>query len=215
MIKAVVVFDLDGTVADSLGVIAELVNECFEREGVIGVFEPRHVGPPLEQMIEQAASMSPIQLAGCVRRFRERYDTLASSAPLFEGAFEAIERLSQKSEVWLATNKRRAPTESILSACGLAAYFNERVLCADDQGGLSKADMLRSIKRCRPEAWLAMVGDMQSDHDAAAEAEFDVFALACWGAASPIKESSKLAVVQSGSFAELDSFVTEAIGRME
>lgn len=216
MRKKVIVFDLDGTVIDSAGIISEVVNEAFAHAGVEGVFEARHVGPPLEQMIANAApEMSAEQLAVCVERFRERYEGQAARTPVYEGALAVIDRLAKDNEVWLATYKRRSATDIILAASGLGERFGDRTLCADDRGGMSKAEMLQWIKSQRPGAWLAMVGDTQSDHDAAAAAGFDAFALASWGAALPVALSEELALVHSRSFSEFESELSGLMGRIE
>lgn len=220
MKKTVIVFDLDGTLVDSAQIIAQVVNESFERYGIAGLFEARHVGPPLEQMIGAAADLSPEQLALCVERFRERYEGEAKRTPLYRGALEAARALSKGSELWLATYKRRSPTEIILDSTGLGLFFEGRVLCADDRGGLSKSEMLAIAKEDNPGAWMAMVGDTQSDHDAAISAGYDAFAWARWGAALPILQSEELSLIHSDSFESFERAAAGAVdraraGRME
>lgn len=174
-----IIFDLDGTLADSAGDIrASLRRAASETLGVKGDFAvPDYaLGLPLKEAL--AASVPGIGEADSLRvcaRFREIYDS--SEYPLtrlMPGVMSSLSQLSVAGMVLLvATNKPAKPAGRILRKLGIDGFFSE--VCSPDslQGErLSKARMiellLSSNKLDRSSA--LMVGDSEQDILAARDA---------------------------------------------
>ena len=147
---ASVVFDLDGTLADTVGDIAEAYCRALPKFG----FEPPppktlRIGPPIEDTIRGIIGYDadPTLVADIVKEFRWHYDTsVYPKTVLYPGAEELLKRLKNKKiRLSVATYKRNAPTLRILEIKGIAELFDE-VLSIDYNGERwTKSQMLPYI----------------------------------------------------------------------
>jgi phosphoglycolate phosphatase len=214
-----VVFDLDGTLIDSGLGICHAANQALalesrllaRRGGAAAPFPPllpTDIGPPLSELIAKAlgARFSSESAARCAVAFARLYDARASQAPDYLGAHDTLSMLaSLGARMGLATNKRRAPTHSIVDERGWSTFFQDRLFALDDYPTpRSKASALVQMSGALSSRFSAMVGDSESDWQAALEARYDLFIFAPWGRADgwtpPI---SSLRVLSAGALDEI------------
>lgn len=131
MIEAVV-FDLDGVLVDSEHVWDEVREELARERG--GRW---HEGAQAEMMGMSSTEWSqymrdviglpgpPAEInAEVVWRMQKRY---AEHLPLMEGAIQAVRRLSGAFRLGLASSSNRPLIDAVLSAAGLASFFEATV----------------------------------------------------------------------------------------
>jgi 2-phosphoglycolate phosphatase len=117
------VFDLDGTLVDSYGAIAECFNHARVRLGEAALPEDqvrRMVGHGLESLMEEA--VGPDRMPEAVRLFRVRYDRICETrtTPL-PGVPETLHALHAGGfRLGVATNKPARFAQRILAALSLA-----------------------------------------------------------------------------------------------
>lgn len=172
-----VLFDLDGTLVDSLPGIAFSV-DCSLAECNMSA---RHVklrpliGPPIRNILEQVApGVNNEQLSQLESAFRRSYNSAGwRKTVLHDGAADSLARLRTAGlPLFLVTNKPHVPTEQILEALGIGALFTY-VLCRDSRTPSfhSKAEMLQHIFSAYnlDPATCLYVGDSVEDYRAATE----------------------------------------------
>jgi phosphoglycolate phosphatase len=125
-----VIFDLDGTLIDSLGDIISAVNKTLTyfqlpmlADEVIGSY----VGEGVELLIKRSIGEHNIdQFEEILKYYINVYnEECAASTVLFPGVKELLEKLKEKNiNIALATNKSIGFTEKILHNLGIYEYFN-------------------------------------------------------------------------------------------
>src|SRR5205823_5753754 len=177
-----VLFDLDGTLVDSLPGI-EFSVDCSLAE-CNGPQQHRDlrplIGPPIRSILQQLApDADNQQLSALEQAFRTSYDSEGwRKTVLHDGALETLTRLRMAGlGLFLVTNKPLTPTQKILDALGIAGFFTD-VLCRDCKTPpfQSKQEMLQDIisaHRLSPAACI-YVGDSFEDFRAASEAGLPV-----------------------------------------
>jgi pyrophosphatase PpaX len=179
-----VVFDLDGTVVDSVDLIVvsfqhafrEVLGREMDREEAIA-----YVGRPLKEQMMAFSPEHADELVASYREFNHReHDRMLR---LYDGIPHLLDRLRQAGvRVGLVTSKSRYTTQMAFDLTGIESYFDASV-CADEsprnkpfpdpillclqQLGVSPADA-------------AYVGDSPADIQAARAAEVEAIAVA-WG----------------------------------
>ena len=133
-----VVFDLDGTLIDSLPDVTKAVNLLLAEVGhplvdrrlvntLVGSGER-----VLMNRLIAATELSEADYDHLLERFIEHYKIAALDTELFPGARDALEGLKRKGvPIGLCTNKPRAPLVPTLEAAGLEDIF-DIVLAGDD-----------------------------------------------------------------------------------
>ena len=168
------IFDLDGTLVDSLPGITRSINDALPA-GVTRVTNLRpFIGPPVRSILNSLAhSPNDRELDQMELRFRQSYDADGwRQTAEFLGARELLEQLRVAGKrIFLVTNKPSRPTERILSSLRLRAYF-EDLLTPDSRTPpfRGKDQMLRHLvdtHALHAEECL-MVGDTAEDCAAAA-----------------------------------------------
>jgi phosphoglycolate phosphatase len=126
---SLVVFDLDGTLIDSIGdlsvavnrVVAELGGRALSRDEVA-----RMVGEGARLLVRRAlaASGAAADEDRALARFLDVYDSLlpGDTRP-YAGIPELLEQAARRARLAVLTNKPTAATWKILEACGLAQRF--------------------------------------------------------------------------------------------
>jgi len=167
-----VLFDLDGTLADTAGEIARALDRVLDGLGLPRLPEDRVrelIGRGVPSLVERALTGlgASVDLPLAIARFEAAYaDTIATSATLYPGAEEAMETLADAGlPMGVVTNKARHSTLCLLERFAIADRF-ALVVCGDD--GLPKkpaADML--LAACArigvPPASTLMLGDSAND----------------------------------------------------
>ena len=184
-----ILFDLDGTLVDSVGDLSWCANEMLHRLGL-----PRHdaeaarswVGNGLERFVKRVltadmdAEPDPQLYQQGLGIFRELYAGHASDySEIYPGVIEALQHLSRRDlKLACVTNKPEPFTSQLIAAMGLDIFFD--LVVAGDTTARKKPDPMPlhyaadhfglEYDRC------LMVGDSSNDVRAARAAGF---AIAC------------------------------------
>jgi pyrophosphatase PpaX len=179
-----VVFDLDGTVVDSVELIIvsfqhaihEVLGREISREDAVA-----WVGRPLREQMELFSPEHADQLVEVYREFNHReHDRMLK---LYEGIQHLLEGLRGAGvKIGLVTSKSRLTTQMAFDLTGIESYFDATV-CADEAAGNkpSPAPILACLEELGvdPSA-AAYVGDSPSDIQAALAAKVAAIAVT-WG----------------------------------
>lgn len=178
----VILFDLDGTLVDSLPGIEFSVDACLAECNT-----SRHerdlrvlIGPPIRAILQELVpEANHSQLLLLEQSFRKFYDNEGwRKTVLHEGALETLNKLRMAGfRLFLVTNKPQLPTRQILNMFGLTDLFTDTV-CRDTKAPpfQSKAEMLQYVISAYglDPAECVYVGDSLEDFRAAAEARMPV-----------------------------------------
>ncbi|QIJ74962.1 phosphoglycolate phosphatase [Methylobacterium sp. NI91] len=182
----IVVFDLDGTLAETAGDLIGTLNVILAREG--------HAPLPLEQardllgagaraLIQRGftvagASLTPERLETLFQDFLEHYgDHLTDHSFLFPGVIGALDRLEAAGfRLAICTNKVESHAVALLDAVGIGHRF--RTIVGKDTFAYSKPDprhITLTVERAGGDPLRAvMVGDSKADVAAAKAAGIPV-----------------------------------------
>lgn len=186
--KTHILFDFDGTLVDS----APAILNCFERVLQTHALEACRsidaslIGPPLRQTLEALSGQSdPVVLDALALSFKDIYDTEAClQTPAYGACQHVLEQLcAQGFTLAIATNKRQAPTQTIMAALGWGTLF-AKVFASDSapQRYSDKTGMIAALLHdfdIAPQAAL-YIGDTEADGRAAA-ANGVAFLPVAWG----------------------------------
>ncbi len=176
-----VLFDFDGTLADSFAAITASTNHVRRSFGLGEVTEAvvsEYVGLGLPNLMEDM--LPGFDTAEAVRRYREHHvtviDTLTKLMPGVAETLPALQRRGVKMAV--CSNKMVSFTRHLVGVLGVAGYF-DAVLGPDDVGGRAKPDpamLLEGLSRLGVTAADAVyVGDMAVDVHTAKAAGIEVW----------------------------------------
>ncbi|MCF6290232.1 MAG: HAD-IA family hydrolase [Desulfobacterales bacterium] len=165
-----IVFDLDGTLIDSVRDLAASVNHTLGRLGLAGRSEEevgtmigdgarklltRALGPGREKLLDQALSL-----------FLDHYGRHCTEhTVLLDGAIPMLEELGRTRKLGVLTNKPHHLSEQILTSLRVRCFFSEVI--GGDSLGVKKPDPagllhLAAIWSLTP-AEILMVGDHATD----------------------------------------------------
>lgn len=180
-------FDVDGTLVDSMDAVAETFDRIMREEA--GIVRPREyyrrfVGPPLSESFAELG-VDPGYFVGAYRR---RYSAKELELSLFDGIEAMLERLHEAGvPMAIATSKRTEAAVALLERLGVARRFVAVCGADESRGRTAKrwivGDALEALEAAGVNASNAvMVGDRKYDvHGAAAHGLPTV--LVRWGAA--------------------------------
>lgn len=185
----VLVFDLDGTLADTAGDLMGTLNFILAREGLdaLPLASARSLlGAGARALIargfaQAGRTLSPEKLQQLFAEFLERYNAhIADNSWLFPGVEAALDRAAQAGyRLAVCTNKLEHSSHLLLRALGLADRF--QFVCGQDTFGVAKPDptpLIETIGRVGGERTRAiMVGDSRTDIDTARAAGIPVIAV--------------------------------------
>jgi phosphoglycolate phosphatase len=171
-----VIFDWDGTLADSTGIIAQALQyACRDMGCAIPDDEAARyvIGLGLADALRHVApALAPVDYPRLSARYREHYLAREAEIPLFPGARSLLADLRvQGHRLGVATGKSRAGLDRALAFHALQEVF-DATRCADEGHPKPHPDMvlhLLSHLRIAPERAL-MVGDTTHDLQMAANA---------------------------------------------
>jgi phosphoglycolate phosphatase len=125
----VVLFDLDGVLADSRAAIAGCINHALAARGLPVRAEAdlhRHIGPPLPLAFAEllAQPVGSPAVAECIAAYRERYAVASlTDTVVTPGIADALAQLGARHRLGVATSKPRAFAEPLLATLGIAEHF--------------------------------------------------------------------------------------------
>lgn len=202
------IFDLDGTLVDSLPGLLAVTNGVLAEEGLppIQLAQIRlMVGDGAARLLQRAFAAAggrdPDDAA--LQRWLSRY-VQDATAPPYPGLHKLLRRYPAGA-LGLCTNKPRAPTVRILKQLGLGSSFGAVV--AGDDLPFRKPDprhLLTTIERLGGGAAL-YVGDSEVDADTARAAGVPFVAMRHGYSRGPVEELGALAVLDD--LGELPEFV--------
>ena len=136
----VLVFDLDGTLVDSVGDLAASATELVTRFGGRALSQAEvglMVGDGAGLLVRRALAAGGVapDRPGALQRFLEIYDRrLLDTTVAYTGIADALSLASRRARLAVLTNKPQSPSERILEALGLRRYF-EAVIGGDGPHG--------------------------------------------------------------------------------
>jgi phosphoglycolate phosphatase len=166
------VFDLDGTLVDSLRDLADSANALLAACGAQPLGEAAiggMVGDGAATLVARAFSSAGVQPpADALDRFLALYDTrLLNHTRPYDGIPEALATLGARASLALLTNKPGGATRRILAGLDLIKFFDEDAMVGGDGPFPRKPDAAGLVHLCaragvgRDEAM--MVGDSAID----------------------------------------------------
>lgn len=186
MNRGLVVFDLDGTIADSRPGIFHCYRRVAADYGVVlpeGYDLTRHLGGPLPSNLKALLGLDDDEVLPAVMRYRDHYVAEGESmAEPFDGIAEAIGSLLDSGfSVAVATMKVHKYAVRMLEGWGIAGSMSS-IHGADYEGVLTKADLIRMCMddSDASDGNTVMVGDSMDDL-LAAESCGVRFIGACYG----------------------------------
>ncbi|WP_329958704.1 HAD family hydrolase [Psychrobacter sp. I-STPA10] len=146
--KHLIIFDWDGTLMDSIGLIVESMHIAGEANGfssndatikdIIGLSLIKGI-----QILYPQASSEQHQ--AIVDSYAKYYIANASKSPFFEGIEPMLKQLkAQGKQLAVATGKKRIGLQRVLDSSGSQHYFVV-TRCADESGSKPDPQMLKDI----------------------------------------------------------------------
>jgi len=214
----VIVFDLDGTLADTAYDIIATLNFILDREGLepIPLAQARDlIGHGSRALLQrgfalQHREIGPEKLDRLFAEFLTHYaQHLVDETRLFPGAEAALERLSGVGhKLAVCTNKHEVPSRDLLTRLGVAPLF--AAICGRDTFPFCKPDprhLTQTVKLSGGDGRAIMVGDSKTDIDTARAAGLPVIAVPFGYSDTPVIELSPDMVVTH--FDEIDAAIGE------
>jgi len=173
---SLLVFDWDGTLADSAAIIVQAIQRACEDLGlpVPADADARYIiGLGLSDALAHVApSLDVADYPKLSARYRAHYMARSAPIPLFAGVETMLETLAQRGhQLGIATGKSRRGLDDALRDAGIARHFCA-TRCADEGFPKPHPDMIERLLEAtatRPEAAL-MIGDTTHDLELAANA---------------------------------------------
>ena len=164
-----ILFDFDGTLADSYAAIAASTNHVRQNYGLPELSETeirQYVGYGLSNLLERLVPKAPLDRA--IALYRDHHENvMLTQTKLLPGVAETIPELARRGyRLGVCSNKRVEFTRKLVEVLGLAAHFG-CVLGPDDVGDRPKPDpamLFEGMSRLKvSKAEVVYVGDMVVD----------------------------------------------------
>lgn len=212
-----IVFDMDGTLIDTQGLIAEHMAAAFTGAGLAAplLAEVRRIiGLSLPVAIGRlAGSDDAVLIGGLVDSYKDHYraslEHAADREPLFPGARAALDRLRAQREALLgiATGKGLAGARRILENHGLSDYFITVQTPDHNPSKPHPGMLLRAMEETgATKVETVMIGDTTFDIELAHAAGVAAIGVA-WGYHDPAELRSAGAHVVIEDYSQLDEAV--------
>lgn len=209
-----IVWDWDGTLADSTGMITKAVVDAAEQVGLpkLDPAAARNIiGLGLKESIHALFGDLPADLAQkLAMQYSANYYAGESEIPLFAGAKDTIIELNRRGfKLAVATGKGRRGLNLALEHCGLGNYFHATRTVDEcfSKPHPQMLDELMDILVATPERTL-MIGDTSYDLQMAKNASVQAVAVT-FGAHSHDKLSSHNSIATFHQFDELSAWLLE------
>lgn len=208
------VFDWDGTLADSTGLITQSIQQAFAEAGLsVPSREAASyvIGYGLNEAMQYLApEASGAEVARVVEAYKIHYLARDGEILLFEGVAEALARYKAAGyALAVATGKSRRGLDRVLEQTGLGVYF-DTTRCADECHSKPHPQMLEQIVEhlAVPVARTVMIGD--TTHDLQMAINAGTAGLGVSYGAHPRENLAELAPLGLfDSFGELDNWLIQ------
>jgi phosphoglycolate phosphatase len=208
-----IIFDWDGTLMDSTGVIATSLQEACRDVGIAvpADRDARYViGLNLADTFNHVApGVDEEGRARLAERYRHHFLARESEMPLYDGVREMLSDLHGRGRrLAVATGKARRGLDRVLDSTGLRPWF-EAMRCADEGFAKPHPGMLitlMDLTGIEPRKAL-MVGDTTHDLELAANAGIDAVAVS-YGAHDPALLATRPAKARCETVEELHRWLT-------
>lgn len=182
------VLDLDGTLIDSRQDLADAANAMLATYDASPLPVPdvvAMVGEGARTLVARALTRAGVAADPdqALPRFLDAYDTrLTATTTLYAGVAPTLARLHRQARVSVLTNKPQAPTDTILSVLGMAAFVDSAIGGDTPHGRKPSPGALRALIAGSgvPAHETLMVGDSWVDVATATAAGVDA-CLAAYG----------------------------------
>jgi phosphoglycolate phosphatase len=203
-----ILFDLDGTIADSAPGITSSLAWVFEQLGK-PIPTPaellEYVGPPILDSFRDLAKWTPEESARALEIYREHYlEHGVYDSTSFDGIGDVLRAIHESPiPMSLATSKPEIPATLILEHFGFARFFDVITGASADEVRSAKKDVVEEALRrlaasgadiSRP----VLVGDRKHDVEGGAEHGVPTIFVR-WGYGSPAEEVGTVAAVDTAS----------------
>jgi phosphoglycolate phosphatase len=211
-----IVFDLDGTLIDSLPDIASALNEAMARHGLPPFDLPAvkdMIGGGVAQLMERAFATQGAKggdIAAAVEDFLAIYsEHCAEGTTLYAGALELLQRLRDRGvKLAICTNKPQKIADNILNGLGIAHFFGAVIGERAGQPLKPAAEPLRlALAQLGEDASSAvMAGDSAADVGTARACGVPVVLVSFGYSRTPVHELGADAVI--GRLLELEAVLS-------
>lgn len=179
-----ILFDFDGTIADTLPGIGDALKAAAETLGLAPFpdeLTSKFIGPPILVCAQRYLGMTPEEAERYYMAFRAAYDgTVVSGSRIYTGVPQLLRQLrAEGAYVAVASAKPQALVQRLLDHFGLTRFFDRVVGKRTIDAEVSKEAILRSALPARYSR-AAMVGDRMFDMDAAKVVGLDAVGVS-WG----------------------------------
>ena len=219
-----IVFDLDGTLADTAADLVATLNFILDREGLeaIPLASARNlIGQGVRALLQrgfavQGRSLAPARLEELFEEFLDLYGQhIVDRTQLFPGVEAALERLARRGHrLAICTNKTESLSRDLLVALDVAQRF--AAICGRDTFPFCKPDPRHLTETVRLAGGVArtaiMVGDSKTDIDTARAAELPVIAVPFGYTDVPVTSLAPDIVISH--FDEIDAAIAELSPRV-
>ena len=166
-----VLFDLDGTLTDSMPGITNCARYALEMFGIYPQNQEEllpYIGPPLVYSFATFHGLTKEQAEQAVAYYRERFSTVGwRENEVYEGVRELLDELQGRGvALMVATSKPDVFTNRILEHFDLARYFTFVAASTLDEKRSEKADVIAYLLENHPEIHgdnCVMIGDRKYD----------------------------------------------------
>lgn len=166
----VILFDFDGTVADTAPGIKEGLRHTFDLNGMPQLSDSemdKFIGPPLDDSFEKYCGVTREKAKEMVLQFRAYYHTKAvDKFIIYDGLIDALDVLREKGIlIGIATSKPEIMAVHILEKAGIIHYFDVIQGASLDGKLIKKDDIVRHVldKDAIRGKKALMVGDTEFD----------------------------------------------------
>ena len=218
----VIVFDLDGTLADTAPDLIDVLNTILAPEGCgdTQLSEARElIGAGMKTLIERALAkhgraVSSERLEELYQEFLQHYEkNICNKTTLFPGVFKALSDLQKKKyHLAVCTNKTEKLSVELLQQLKIDSFFS--AICGRDTFPFFKPDprhLLSTVEKAGGNNSCAvMVGDSQTDIVTAQAADIPVIAVPFGYTTEPVENFRPTRIIQH--FDKLLQAVEDVLG---
>ncbi len=203
-----VLFDLDGTIADSAPGITACLAFTFERLG-LPVPAPaqllEYVGPPILESFEKLTGLTPVEATQALAIYRTEYlEHGVDNVTIYPGVAEVLREIHESPlALSLATSKPESLARIALTSLGVIQYLDVLTGASEDEVRSAKADVVEEAL-LRLEAFGAdvsrpvMIGDRSYDVEGAAVHNVPTIFVE-WGYGSPAEQVGTVGVAKDAA----------------